>query len=49
MGAGGNFRDDAPERAVRVILADNRLRQYLPVASDQCGGAIVAGRFEGQD
>ena len=49
MGAGGDFRDDAAERAMRVILADDRLRKDLPVASDQRRGAVVAGRFKGED
>jgi hypothetical protein len=44
-----DFRDDAAKRAMRVILADHRLREDLPVASDQRGGAIVAGRFKSQD
>jgi hypothetical protein len=46
MSSRRDFRDDAAERAMRVILADHRLRKDLPVASDQRGGAIVAGRFK---
>ena len=49
MRTSGDFGHDAPKRAVRVILADDGLRQYLPVASDQGHGAVVAGRFKGKD
>ena len=49
MGAGGDFRDHAPERAVGVILPDHRLGEDLPVAADQRGGAVVAGGFKGKD
>ncbi len=49
MGAGGDFRHHAAERPVGVILPDHRLGEDLPVASDQRGGAIVAGGFEGED
>ena len=49
MGPGGDFRDHAAERAMRVVLTDHRLRQDLPVAADQRRGAVVAGRFKGQD
>jgi hypothetical protein len=49
MGAGGDFRDHAAERAVGIILPDNGLRQYLPVAADQRNGAVVARGFKGKD
>ena len=32
MGAGGDFGDDAAERAVRLVLADHRLGEDVPVA-----------------
>jgi hypothetical protein len=47
MGPGGDFGDHAAERAVRIILADHRLREDLAVAADQGGGAVIAGGFEG--
>jgi hypothetical protein len=47
MGARGNFRNDAAERTVRVILPDDRLGKDLPVAADQRCRAVVAGGFEG--
>ena len=49
MGAGGDFRDDAAERLVRVILRHDRLSEDAPVGSNQRGGAVVAGRFEAED
>ena len=42
MGTGGDFRDYPAERAMGVILPDHRLGEDLPIAPDQCGGAIVA-------
>ena len=42
MGAGGNFRNDPAERAVGVILANHGLGEDLPVAADQCSGAVIA-------
>ena len=49
MGAGGDFRDHAAERPVRVILSDDRLGEDLPIAADQRRGAVVAGGFKGED
>ena len=49
MGPCGDFGNDATEWPMRVILADDCLRQYLPVASDQRGSAVVAGGFKGQN
>ncbi len=49
MGARGNFRNHPAERAMRLILADHRLRENLPVATDQRHRAVVARRFKTKD
>ena len=43
MGAGGDFRHHPAERPMRLILADHRLGEDLPVAVDQRHRAVVAG------
>jgi hypothetical protein len=43
VGAGGDFRHHSTERAVRLVLADNRLRKNLPVARYERGSSVVAG------
>jgi hypothetical protein len=49
MGPRGDFGNHAAERAVRVVLPDHGLRQYLAVAPDQRGGAVIARGFKGED
>ena len=49
MGARGDFRDDSAERAVRLVLADHRLREDHAAAGDERGGAVVARGFEAED
>ena len=49
MRAGGDFGDDAAERAMGVVLADHRLGEDLPIASDQRRRAVVARGFKGEN
>ena len=49
MGAGGDFRNDPAERTVRLVLANDRLRQNLAVGRYQRGGTVVAGGFKAQN
>ena len=49
MGAGGDLRNDPAERAMRLVLADDRLGEDLAIAGDQRRGAVVAGGFEAED
>ncbi len=44
-----DLRDHSAERPVRLVLADDRLGEDLPVAGDQRGGGVVAGGFEAED
>ena len=44
-----DLRHHAAVRLVRAVLADDRLREDLPVAGDQCRRAVVAGRFKAQE
>ena len=49
MGAGSDFRHHPAERAVRLILADDRLGEDLAIAGHQRRGAVVARGFEAED
>ena len=49
MGAGGDFGHHAAERAVRLVLADDRLGEDLAVAGDQRRRAVVARGFKAED
>ena len=49
MRTGRDFRDHPTKWAMSVVLADDRLGEDLPVASDQCRGAVVARGFKGKD
>ena len=48
MGAGGDLRDHAAERPVRLILADDGLRQDLPVARHQRRRSCRRRRIRGR-
>lgn len=49
MRACRDFGHNAAERAMRVVLADDCLRQDLSVATDQCHGAVIARGFKGKN
>ena len=47
--ARGDLRHHPAVGLVGAVLADDRLREDLPVAGDQRRRAVVAGRFKAQD
>ena len=49
MGASGDLRDDAAESRVQVGLRGDDAREDARLISEDGGGGLVAGRFDGEE